>query len=103
MKNYYLIIVITLAFFSDASAQIISDQSSNDNDSRTNAFTSQSGSNEIRLKDYHILWVFNDVGNHNTNRDGNDNTNSESESVNSFATEISLYPLPAKDHLNFSF
>ena len=103
MKNLYLII-IALAFFSDATAQSIPDQSSNDNSSRSNDFINQSGSNEIRLKDYKILWVFNDVGNHNTNRNGNsDNTTYGIESSDYLKVATSLFPLPAKDHLNFTF
>lgn len=96
MKNLYYIIII-LAFSSGAFAQ----SNSGRNDSRSDDFINQSGSSEIRLKDYHVLWVFNDVGNHNTNRNGiSDNTITENVAS---TVETSLYPVPANDHLNFSF
>ena len=92
MKNYYFII-ITLAFFSDAAAQSLSTQSARDLD--------RSGYSSIILYGYNILWVFNDVGNVNSNRNGN-GTNTISESESSLV-ETSLYPVPANDHLNFTF
>ena len=124
MKNLY-IIIIALAFFSNATAQSIPTQSLSvldfkscvaeapddmyshpgGNFSRSDDFTNQSGYNGIIvLSRYNILWVFNDVGNVSTHRNGNgNNTIPETESSNSSMVVTSVYPLPAKDHLNFSF
>jgi hypothetical protein len=117
MKNHYLII-IALACISNATAQSISVHSqtelvrtpavdetsgySEGHNPRISDFTHQSGYNGIILYGYNILWVFNDVGNISTRRNGN-NMHPGNESSNSLATEISVFPLPAKDHLNFTF
>jgi len=93
MKNLY-IVIISLAFFSQAKGQRIA--------SGTYDFTNHTDySSSITLRDYNILWVFNDVGNVNTNRNGT-TTDAISETESS-VVETSVYPIPANDHLNFSF
>jgi hypothetical protein len=120
MKNLYFMI-IAVAFFSHASAQSIPPHSKTDLDLTPYAdespginyidrdghdlnsidFTNQSGDNSIILHGYNILWVFNDVGNRSTNR--NANSNNTNPGIESSMVEISVYPVPVKDHLNFSF
>jgi len=87
MKNIYLLIIAT-AFFSQASAQRSSSPVKSDFhpvayvdvnlDGKYNSldgdflvphdFIMQTEGNGRTLFGFHILWVFNDVGNHNTNK-----------------------------------
>jgi hypothetical protein len=109
MKNLFYIL-ISLLFFTDVNAQLVSSTSVNTSDnsdvnySRSNNLTNHSGYIPIALRGWNVVWVFNDVGNLHSQRNGTDNNSiPEAESSNSSVLEISLYPIPAKDNLNFKF